>query len=34
MDYTQQGFCDLKENSEKIVSPMIPINLQNNMFTQ
>ena len=31
MDYTQQGFCDLKENSEKIVSP---INLHNNMFTQ
>ena len=23
MDYTQQGFCDLKENSEKIVSPII-----------
>ena len=22
MDYTQQGFCDLEENSEKIVSPI------------
>ena len=40
MDYTQQGFCDLKENSEKNRVTYLEAlkdlekNLQNNMFTQ
>ena len=39
MDYTLQGFCDLKENSEKSCHlfrgfERLEKNLQNNMFTQ